>query len=117
MTGLKESVRKLREHLQKRPDQVAAALYQEAQVIMTEAKRRTPVDTGALRASGHVGLPEREGSKLTVPMSFGTEYAIYVHENLEAKHPVGQARFLASAVEDAAPGLSERVATRVKDMK
>lgn len=27
-------------------------------------------------------------------VSFGAPYAVYVHENLEARHPVGQAKFL-----------------------
>jgi len=30
----------------------------------------------------------------SVSVGFQTSYAIYVHENLEANHPVGQAKFL-----------------------
>lgn len=58
--------------------------------IVEEAKRITPVDTGALRAS--------LGAKLVSPgvvMIFATmEYAAAVHENLEAYHEVGQAKYL-----------------------
>jgi hypothetical protein len=47
-------------------------------------------------------------------LAFGTDYAVYVHENLQAHHPVGQAKFLESAMTEAAPTLAERVAARVK---
>jgi hypothetical protein len=33
-------------------------------------------------------------TKASVAVSFHTDYAIFVHENLEAFHPVGQAKFL-----------------------
>jgi predicted secreted hydrolase len=32
--------------------------------------------------------------KVTVKVSYTASYAIYVHENLEAFHPVGQAKYL-----------------------
>ncbi len=73
---------------------VAPALYQRANLIMTEAKRLTPVDTGALRASGHVDEPSVKGAEISVALGFNTPYAIPVHENLTARHPVGQAKYL-----------------------
>jgi uncharacterized membrane protein YdfJ with MMPL/SSD domain len=36
----------------------------------------------------------KEASGVTVAVGFSTGYAIYVHENLTAHHPVGQAKFL-----------------------
>ena len=39
-------------------------LYVLAEEIMTESKKRVPVDTGNLRASGHVLPAEREGGRL-----------------------------------------------------
>lgn len=91
------------------------ALYAEAELIMGEAKHRTPADTGALRSSGHVVPPDSPGDPIV--LAFGgpaAPYAVYVHENLEAKHSVGQAKFLESAIIDALPDLVERVAKRVK---
>lgn len=92
---------------------VARALYQQGEVIMTEAKKRTPVDTGALRASGHVHPLEITAGQVAVLLGFGgpsAPYAIYVHENLHAHHPVGQAKFLESAVLEAASTLGARLA-------
>lgn len=103
------------------PDRVKAALHMEAQIEMTESKRRCPVDVtpptphpGQLRGTGHVETPVREGNKISVAMTYGTDYAVYVHENLEALHPVGEARFLASVLEESQPHIAGRVAARIK---
>ena len=93
---------------------VGNAVRAESEIIMTEAKRRTPVLTGALRESGNVTGPDGDGD---VVLGFGgpaTPYAVYVHENLEAYHRVGRAKFLESAVMDALPNLADRVGRRVR---
>lgn len=57
-----------------------------------------PVDTGALRDSGTVGDVEIDSSgNFNISMTFGNEsvfYAIFVHEDLTAHHPHGQAKYL-----------------------
>src|SRR5580765_594463 len=121
MKGVSEMIALLKKFADKYPDYVGAALYQEAQIEMTEAKRRTPVDRGFLRASGRVALPVREGKRISVTLSFGgaaAPYAIYVHENLEANHASppfggGQAKFLESTINESAPYMLARIARRV----
>ncbi len=96
-----------------------AALRSEAELIMTAAKERTPVRYGHLRASGSVAGPS--GPEQEVTLSFGgnaAPYAIYVHENLEARHDPpyghgGQAKFLESAVLEAASSLPDRLVARM----
>jgi hypothetical protein len=70
---------------------VAAALYQEAEVIMADAKANyVPVDHGPLRASGFVQPPKAEGADVSVTMGFGGSakaYAIAVHEHLSEHSP------------------------------
>lgn len=111
--GANEMVALLKRVAEQFPDRVAAAIYQEAQIEMTEAKRRTPVDTGRLRASGTVHAPERKGTNISVTMSYGTDYAIYVHENTEAFHKVGQAKFLESVLNESRSSMAARIAARV----
>lgn len=97
------------------PERVGRALYREANTEMTEAKRRTPVDTGALRASGKVENPEY-GETISVRLSFGgvsSQYAIFVHENLEALHKIGQAKFLESTLLESSPYMANRLAKRL----
>jgi predicted GTPase len=98
-------------------DAVANALEAEAEIEMTEAKRRTPVLTGVLRASGHVQPVKRSGREISVVLAFGgpaAPYAVYVHENLEAFHKNGQAKFLESVILESAPHLANRIAERVR---
>lgn len=96
---------------------LAAALYQEGEGLIAEAKSITPVDTGALRASGHVQQPVIQGKQVTVNCGFGgaaASYAVYVHENLEAHHPVGQAKFLEEPAKRRAMTMNRRIAERLK---
>lgn len=117
VTGAAEMVARLRRIGERFPDEVARALYTEAQVEMTEAKRRTPVKTGVLRASGHVQEPVRSGRKIAVTLAYGgaaSAYAIQVHEDLEANHPRGgQAKFLESVLTESAPHMAERIARNI----
>lgn len=110
------------------PERVAAALFYVGNQEMTEAKKRTPVDVnyaggrkpphpGQLRDSGTVHPPERKGNKTTVLLTFGgaaVDYAIYVHEILENFHPIGQAKYLESTLNESAPYILQRVGERLK---
>ena len=92
-------------------------IAREGEEIMAESKRLVPVLTGALRASGHV-LPVEDtphGVKLTLAYgNSAVKYAIYVHERVELRHPVGMARFLAVPVEIAADGMAGRIAAGIR---
>lgn len=105
ITGIASAKRKLRALRKEVLDAMAKSLYQSAEdPIMRESKRETPVDTGTLRSSGHVEQPEvrRRAGTVEVMMGYGgpagngehVGYAVYVHENLTAHHPVGKARYL-----------------------
>lgn len=125
--GAQEMVRRLRAFAQKYPDRVGAAIYAEAQVEMTEAKKRTPVSPtpapagvvpGQLRASGKVGKPERKGRDITVTLSFGegpsADYVVPQHERLDYIHTTGQAKFLESTLDESAPYMAARLARRLR---
>jgi hypothetical protein len=95
----------------------AAALYQEALVEQKKSMKRTPVDTGALRDSHQTSAPKWKGQNLEVTIKVGgpaAGYAVIVHEDMEAIHPVGQAKFLESTILESAPFLLARIAKRMK---
>lgn len=102
------------------PDQVAAALTEEAEIEATEVRRRTPVATGALKGTIHVVPPERTGfagrdiEAYVVAGGVAAPYALVVHEDLEAFHPVGQAKYLESVILESRPFMGERIARRVQ---
>lgn len=114
--GIPEMVAKLQKILEKLPDEIGRALYQEAQVEMTESKLRCPWEFGVLRASGHVYEPVRNGRSISVTLAYGgvaAPYAVYVHEDMEAFHPRGgQAKYLESVLKESVPHMKGRIARR-----
>lgn len=117
MFGAKEMIAKLKQIADRFPDRVAAAIYREAQIEMTESKRRVPVKTGVLRASGFVAEPERHGRNISVTLSYGgaaDAYAIIVHENPDAFHKNGQWKYLESVLNESRPYMLGRIAKRIQ---
>lgn len=133
--------RELERLLDAYPEAMGAAIYQEGLAIEADAKARTPVDTGRLRASAFVTPPKRgeitqvmvrypdsgpgessilsviatgDRRRVSVQVGYATDYAPYVHENLEAHHAVGEAKFLENAVNARTAGFAERVAANTK---
>jgi len=94
-TGVSSMHGALRGHLDDIRHACAVELNRESEALMTEARILTPVDTGVLRASGHVQgpfFPTR--LRITTFVGFGgpagaggnTEdvgYAVRVHEDIE----------------------------------
>lgn len=80
----------------------AAGMFQAANRIITEAKQLAPVETGALRGSGYVTLPEDDFSTIRVRLGFGgpaSAYASVQERHDEYHHDVGQAHYLGDAIE------------------
>ena len=98
----------------------ARALRNEAQEAMAVSQDEVPVDTGALKASARI-RPETgvfSGPQgVYVELTYGgtgTEYAIPVHENLEAFHPHGKAKYLEDPMTRQVNGISGRIADKVE---
>jgi hypothetical protein len=99
------------------PRRVADALKIEAEIEMTEMKKRTPVQFGVLRDSGTVHEPVQSRSGVSIVLSFGgaaQDYALKVHEDLDAFHKVGQAKYAESVLLESAPHMAKRIAARVQ---
>lgn len=96
---------------------MSIALYQEAEKIMSKSKKQVPVDTGALRGTGHVQLPQKLGNNIQVKLGYGgpaAEYAVYVHENLNARHKVGKAKYLEDPALEHARNMGDRLQAKVE---
>lgn len=121
VTGLAEMNKRLLNLIRALPGEVERAIVSEANQVLELAKYRTPVDTGELKSSGVMNTLSAWGSHETsVQLSFGTfgasqDYAIYVHENLEAEHtPPTRSKFLESAILDSSTGMEGRLRDRIK---
>ena len=75
------------------PNATAAAVHQEALELLADSLLQVPVDTGTLRRSGYAEPPHDVRNPVAV-VGYGTDYALPVHERMEAQHPVGNAKFL-----------------------
>lgn len=53
-------------------------------------------------------------SSPSVTVSYSQAYAVYVHEDLQAFHPVGQAKFLEQPARELAPELARIVVTAMR---
>lgn len=125
--GLDELRSVVKKYGDRAPKAAARAMYREAEKIMAKAKPLTPVDTGNLRASGHVQPPESKRGSVTVRLGFGgtagvtkrdsdvyVGYAVYVHE-VQAKHNPGtQWKYLETPFMEAAGDMDKRLAAEVR---
>ena len=102
----------------------ARALRHEAQEAFARSQDQVPVDTGALKDSGRV-RPElggvfHAGNEVFVELTYGSTaatYAVPVHENLEAHHPHGNAKYLEIPMAQQATGLGGRIADKVEALQ
>ncbi len=100
------------------PNEVARALGIELETVeLPEVYRRTPLDKGPLRESLRVDGPHIiPGRQIQGGIAAGgptAPYAIYVHEDLEADHPIGEAKFIESTLRESSPHLGRRVGRRM----
>jgi len=54
--------------------------------LLGKSQKEVPVDKGILRASGFVRKTNGSGMNAEIGVGYTAEYAIYVHENLDAVH-------------------------------
>jgi hypothetical protein len=117
LTGVAAMQAKLKQAAEGVRVQVKTALADEAARLLAEAQARVPVKTRALRDSGRVEMHDDGAAHLRATIVFGNEqvdYAVEVHENLEARHPDGgSAKFLESVLNEESPHVAEHLAERI----
>ncbi len=97
---------------------LGAGMFAEAVLIEQESRNRTPVLTGALRASHETMEPEINGDRILVRIVVGgpaAPYAVEVHEKVEIPHRNGRSKFLQSAMEEAAESYFSRSLDRATE--
>lgn len=114
--GRSDMQAKLRNASKNYPDKVGKALWVEMGVELVEVIKRTPKESGDLRDTIHRIGPKKEGNTISVLIVAGgpdAPYAIVVHEDLEAIHQVGQAKYLESVILESRAYIGARVARRL----
>jgi hypothetical protein len=116
LTGRREMQTKLNNVLKQYPDRVGQALYTEMGIELKEVVRRTPMQSGDLRKSEKLIGPSKDVNSIVVLIVAGgpdAPYAIVVHEDLDAFHKVGQAKYLESVLLESRSFIGARVAKRL----
>lgn len=97
--------------------QVPRAAFEVGHEAFADSQRECPVETGALRGSGHVKTPKVSASEIEIEIAYGgpaADYAIYVHEDLDAHHDAPtKAKFLEDPVKKIAPHFGRKLAEAV----
>jgi hypothetical protein len=120
--NLKSAIAAVQRVLEKVENATPEGLRYAVQPIFDRSQELVPVDTGKLRDSGYIEVTSTaRGSRVVVGYAKAGDphYAVYVHENLYAKHlPPTGARFLYGAFEElgdqVAPRLAEYLAGEVQ---
>lgn len=127
--SLRELERKLRRACEAAVQGGSEALHEYAKHIMGVSQEQVPTATGTLKASNFIDDPVREGDEVRVRLGYGgeadqqnpktgqmaSEYMVWVHENLDAEHPIGKAKFLEDPVMESIPELGAKVAMGVRE--
>ena len=96
--GAEELLQVLDEYTQVVPEAVAEAVSEEAQRVFEESQGEVPVDTGDLRASGHLEV-EVDGSFVQAAISYDAPHAAAVHERTWVRHTNGKAKYLSDPID------------------
>lgn len=119
--GLDALLANLRGMVNGLPQTVGVALKQWGDQVLEVSKDRTPVDTGALVASGYVTEPEIGDGQISITLGYGgdgVDYALKVHEDMDPRTHWSKAgtgpQYLAQPAREAQDQLPGMVADAVR---
>ena len=95
VTGLSETLTKLNASSVGIKGKTFAGLIRGGEIVKRESMLKSPVDTGNLKASSFITIGKMGK---TIFVGYTAEYAIFVHEDENAHHPVGESKFLENAL-------------------
>ncbi len=99
ITGMNKVLRHLRGATKLYEVRVERGLKKAGTFVQAHSQRIVPVDKGTLKGGAFTRNIGGTGFKTDVIVGYVAEYAVYVHENLDARHKPGkQAKFLESVV-------------------
>lgn len=89
-------------------------LLEEANFVLNKSIPQTPREFGNLRRSGTVEETKETKTEYEVTIGFNTDYAAAVHENLNAHHDIGKAKYLEDPFMAHVDKIPKNIAKRIK---
>lgn len=114
ITGQNKVIRNLNKEIAAVKHRGPDVMRRAALVVRRAAQLLTPVDTGNLKNSAYTEVTVSLRRGVGAIIGFTAAYAIWVHENLDAHHVVGQARFLATALVEKAREVFEIISRGIR---
>lgn len=125
ITGMAKLERLLAQGGDKAIKGLAKGLYAEANIAFNESQILVPVDTSALKGSGHVSLPQITSDAVEITIAYGgpaTSYALFVHERIFAPSgkkvfhkPPTRAKFLETPAKRRTKGMATRLGVYIRE--
>lgn len=101
LTGTGANRQHIREMIRTKPLKLRDGLYEAGLLLQRMSQQIVPIDTGNLKRSADTRDVTTTPGKFKIIVVYSTAYAIYVHENLTARHAQGKtAKFLERPARD-----------------
>lgn len=117
--GLKEIAVQLEKHKKATVQGVRVGMRRAGLLLQRESQEIVPIDKTYLKASSNtVTRMEGEGWDSEMTVGYGMDYAVYVHENLEARHKPGKsAKFLEKPLREKRDRMAEIVVEAIREFQ
>jgi len=116
--GTKQVSNRLLDYADQFPDAAAEALYdQMIESVEPDVYESTPEDTGKLRDTIRVEESVQKGKRISCSIVAGgpkAPYALIVHEDLDANHIVGDAKYIERPLNRAARTFAAELGARLQ---
>lgn len=99
ITGIDVVLKRMNAKVRKMAASSRAGARVAALIVLRRSQQLVPVDTNKLRASVFTNVRSDSTGAMAV-VGYQAAYAPFVHEIMENKHPVGQAKFLETALKE-----------------
>lgn len=111
VTGVKAVLRKMIKGAKTFENEAGSGLLRGGRFVQRESQKIVPVLTTNLKGTADTVNIGGKGFDTDIVVSYGTDYGVYVHENLDARHKEGKkAKFLESIFRDKRKELFEVIA-------
>lgn len=116
--GTKQVNRKLQDYADLFPEVAADALFDQMHdVLEPEVYESTPEKYGDLRSTIRTEESVRKGKIISCSIVAGGDeapYALFVHEDLDAFHPIGDAKYIERPLNRAARSFGQELGARLQ---
>lgn len=117
ITGQDKVIANLNKEIRGMKDRSRGGMKESALLVRRESMKQTPVLTGNLKGSHYTEIISDLRHGVGAEIGLTASYAPYVHENLDAHHKNGRARFLALALVENARNILQILARHARIKK